>query len=430
MPFAFNAGDYPMRPGCYIMKDASGRILYVGKSKCLRSRLQSYFYQNHTRKRLRELVAEIDSIEVILVNNETESLLLENNLIKIHKPPYNRALKRDNSGYAYLMLTQERIPRLDVFFRDRREKEKAASTELDASLQEAATLTELDVAFQETATSTSTELDTAFRETAAASEAPSRKRSKEQPGGPEQDAALPPMQRFGPFASAHFRNQVLEFVADHFKLRTCTTMPKRVCLLYHIKRCSGICEGLISEDDYLDSVRQAAELLASGSNLTAEMYRKMEYYSERLLFEKADNILRHIRSLEKIPERQIVDRETDLNQEVLYFGEAAVMIAKVQQGMLRDFELRELEPGYTDAACDRFVISRYREHGKPDELIVNRLGDPQAVKRALRRPGERNKGVPFRITLPKRGLKHDLLQLCKDNYDYRMRQRDRESRST
>lgn len=389
MPFAFKAGDYPMRPGCYIMKDASGRILYVGKSKCLRNRLQSYFYQNPANKRLRELVAEIASIEVILVNNETESLLLENNLIKIHKPPYNRALKRDNSGYAYLTLTQERIPRLEVFYRDRREQGSYSK-------------------------------HAAYAGQAAAAEQVAVAEQGRQSCGKAQVA---PPQRFGPYASARFRNQVLEFVADHYKLRTCTTMPRRVCLLYHIGRCSGICEGMISEADYMESVRQASELLFSGDKLTAAMYRKMEEYAERLQFEKADNILRHIRLLEKIPEKQIVDRETDLNQEVLYFGEEAVMIAKVQLGMLRDFVLQELERGYGETACDRFLVSRYRERPRPDELIVNRIADPEAVKRALRKPGARGERA-MRITQPKRGLKYALLRLCKDNYEYRMRQRE------
>ncbi|MFC4810907.1 GIY-YIG nuclease family protein [Paenibacillus sp. GCM10023250] len=367
-PFAFKAGDYPEKPGCYLMRDASGRLLYVGKSKKLRSRLRSYFTTRHTRKRLQELVAQIASIEIILVNNETESLLLENNLIKIHKPPYNRALKRDNSGYVYLELTGERIPRLAVHFRDRREA--------------------------------------------------SGKRDKHAAAEPEAPQAEP--KRFGPFANARFRNELLEFLTDHYKLRSCATLPKRACLLYHIGRCSGICEGHISEEDYAKDVKQVTELLFGGSKdaLLSRMYGQMAEYAEQLKFEKAQNMLTHIRNLEKTPERQIVDRETNVNQEVLYFGSEGVMIAKVQQGMLRDFQLHELESGYAETACDRFLVQRYRAETKPDELIVNRVADPAAVRRALRRAGE-GQAPPLRITQPKRGLKHALLQLCKENYEYR-----------
>ncbi|NBD26499.1 GIY-YIG nuclease family protein [Paenibacillus sp. T1] len=368
-PFAFKAGDYPDKPGCYLMRDASGRLLYVGKSKKLRSRLRSYFTTRHARKRLGELVAQIASIEIILVNNETESLLLENNLIKIHKPPYNRALKRDNSGYAYLELTAERIPRLAVHYRDRREQEAPAADK--------------------------------------------------PPGSASRPASAGP-RRFGPFASARFRNELLEFLADHYKLRSCATLPKRACLLYHIGKCSGICEGHVSEADYAKDVKQVSELLFGGSKdaLIARMYRQMGEYAEQLKFEKAQNMLSHIRNLEKTPEAQIVDRETNVNQEVLYFGGDGVMIAKVQQGMLRDFQLHELERGFAETACDRFLIQRYRAVTKPDELIVNRVADPGAVRRALRRPGEGQ--VPaLRITQPKRGLKRALLELCRENYEYR-----------
>ncbi|UUZ91037.1 GIY-YIG nuclease family protein [Paenibacillus sp. P25] len=158
--FEFQAGDYPERPGRYIMKDAAGRILYVGKSKNLRSRLRSYFQRRDQRKRIQQMVQEIASIEVVLVNNEAESLMLENNLIKIHKPPYNRALKRDNSGYAYLQMTSERLPRLEVFYRDRRS-------------------------------------------------GADRPNAGPEPSGKEK--------RFGPYISGRFRDAVMEFVADHYR---------------------------------------------------------------------------------------------------------------------------------------------------------------------------------------------------------------------
>ncbi|MCZ8514015.1 hypothetical protein O9H85_16615 [Paenibacillus filicis] len=128
-------------------------------------------------------------------------------------------------------------------------------------------------------------------------------------------------------------------------------------------------------------------------------------------------MLRHIRILERMPEKQIVDREGVLIQDVLFFGEDRVMIAKEQEGMLRDFQLAELDASGGETACDRFLISRYRTE-RPDELIVNKVGDPNRVRAALRVRGAK----PLKITQPKRGLKYDLLQLCKDNYDYRIQQ--------
>lgn len=346
MPFQFEAGEYPERPGCYIMKNAEGRILYVGKAKNLRSRLRSYFQNRDQRRGIRQMVQDIASIEVVLVNNESESLLLENNLIKIHKPPYNRALKRDNSGYAYLQMTDERFPRLTEYYRDRR-------------------------------------LRTA--------------------SGEGRDAAWGKEHRFGPYRSARFRDAVLEFVTEHYKLRTCDKLPKRVCLLYHLGKCSGVCEGKITEEAYRETARQAAGLLLNqGENLIAAMRAKMSEYAERLEFEKAGSMLHHLRILEEMPEKQIVDREGSIHQDVLYFGEDRVLIAKVQEGMLRDFQMHELERAYDEVACDRFLVSRYGETEGPDELIVNKVSDPGSVRvriAANGRPGDQDYDAQARLEI-------------------------------
>ena len=354
MSFLFNAGDYPTCPGCYLMKNTDGHILYVGKSKNLRSRLRSYFTRNHADRKIKQLVGEISSIEVVLVNNEAESLLLENNLIKIHKPPYNRALKRDNSGYAYLQLTNEPFPRLDVYYRNRRRKQTGFATE--------------------------------------------------------------EVNRLGPFKSAGFRDALLEFVTEHYGLRTCKTMPKQVCLLYHIGKCSGICERKISERDYLEHTRQASELLANrGLGLIETLYAQMEAYADRLEFEKAQRMLLSIRNLEQASDKQIVDREAVIDQDVLYFGETHVLVAKVQEGMLCDLQMLELEQADGESSYDRFLIARYAGE-KPGELIVNAIDNRKKVSSSLNRRGKK----ALIITQPKRGLKYDLLQLCKKNYDYRI----------
>lgn len=354
MSFLFKAAEYPISPGCYLMKNKEGSILYVGKSKNLRSRLRSYFTKNHTHRRIKQLVQEISSIEVVLVNNEAESLLLENNLIKIHKPPFNRALKRDNSGYAYLQLTADPLPRLDVYYRNRSRQQKIAE--------------------------------------------------------PEET------HRLGPFKNARFRDALLEFVTEHYGLRTCKTMPKQVCLLYHIGKCSGICEGKITKQDYLNNVRQASELLAHrGKGLIEILYTQMETYASKMEFEKAQQMLISIRNLEQAEDKQIVDREAVIDQDVIYFGHSHVLVAKVQAGMLSDFQMFELGESRDEAAGDQFIITRYAE-SKPDELIVSNVSDRKKVQASLKKRGEKQ----IILTQPKRGLKYDLLQLCKNNYEYRI----------
>ena len=100
----------PNKPGCYLMKDKNGVIIYVGKAKNLKNRVNSYFKSSHTGKTA-VLVSNIVDFEYIITNSELESLLLEINLIKKHSPKYNILLKDDKS-YPYIEVTDEKVPRL------------------------------------------------------------------------------------------------------------------------------------------------------------------------------------------------------------------------------------------------------------------------------------------------------------------------------
>lgn len=102
----------PFEPGCYLMKDRNDQIIYVGKAKRLRNRLRSYFTGAHDAKTTR-LVSEIRNFEFIVTSSETESLLLELNLIKQYQPRYNILLKDDKS-YPFIKITKEKHPKLIV----------------------------------------------------------------------------------------------------------------------------------------------------------------------------------------------------------------------------------------------------------------------------------------------------------------------------
>lgn len=102
----------PGQPGCYLMKDRQGTIIYVGKAKILKNRVRSYFTGSHDGKTLR-LVNEIEDFEYIVTSSNMEALLLEINLIKKHNPKYNVMLKDDKS-YPFIKLTAERHPRLII----------------------------------------------------------------------------------------------------------------------------------------------------------------------------------------------------------------------------------------------------------------------------------------------------------------------------
>ncbi|MDM5228935.1 excinuclease ABC subunit UvrC [Cytobacillus sp. NJ13] len=100
----------PAQPGCYLMKDRQGTIIYVGKAKILKNRVRSYFTGSHDGKTLR-LVNEIVDFEYIVTSSDMEALILEMNLIKKYDPKYNVMLKDDKS-YPFIKLTAERHPRL------------------------------------------------------------------------------------------------------------------------------------------------------------------------------------------------------------------------------------------------------------------------------------------------------------------------------
>lgn len=103
----------PNLPGVYKMLGKEGEILYVGKAKSLKNRVGSYFHQNHEHPKTLALVARICDIEIIITRGEAEALLLEQNLIKAHRPPYNVIL-RDDKSYLYLFISKDKFPRIGV----------------------------------------------------------------------------------------------------------------------------------------------------------------------------------------------------------------------------------------------------------------------------------------------------------------------------
>jgi excinuclease ABC subunit C len=102
----------PAQPGCYLFADADGKVLYVGKALSLRSRVRSYF-QRSTRHgaRIARMVAKVRSVDWLVVDSELEALVLECNLIKKHRPPYNVRM-RDDKSYPYITITNEAFPRV------------------------------------------------------------------------------------------------------------------------------------------------------------------------------------------------------------------------------------------------------------------------------------------------------------------------------
>ena len=109
--------DLPVQPGVYLMKNAAGKIIYIGKAKQLKKRVSSYFSASVSHPKTQSLVAQIAAIETIITASENEALVLEANLIKQHRPRYN-VLMRDDKSYPYLRLSVAHdFPRLDIHCR-------------------------------------------------------------------------------------------------------------------------------------------------------------------------------------------------------------------------------------------------------------------------------------------------------------------------
>lgn len=121
MDFSEEIKKLPTRPGVYIMKDENDAIIYVGKAKNLQNRVRSYFRKTADAKTF-HLAKNIAKFECVVTDTENEAFILENNLIKLHRPKYNIRLK-DDKAYPYIKITRERLPR--VLFSHRRGKDKA-----------------------------------------------------------------------------------------------------------------------------------------------------------------------------------------------------------------------------------------------------------------------------------------------------------------
>jgi len=116
----FDIKNLPTDPGCYLFKDNSGKIIYVGKAKNLKKRIKTYFQKDDLDPKTQSMLKHVCSFEFIATDNEVEALILENTLIKKHQPKYNIRLK-DAKSHTYILLTEEEFPRVLI---DRRKTDK------------------------------------------------------------------------------------------------------------------------------------------------------------------------------------------------------------------------------------------------------------------------------------------------------------------
>ncbi len=239
--------EIPAEPGIYLMRDALDHILYIGKSKKLRSRVRSYFRDGqHHSHRIALMVMQVCEIELIVTDTEAEALALEANLIKQHQPYFNVLLK-DDKKYPFLCITwSEAYPRVFI----------------------------------------------------------TRKRQR---GNPKD-------RYYGPYVDSHQLRETLKLVKRIFPLRQRPQplFKDRPCLNYDINRCPGVCQGLITSEDYHKTVQKVAMVFQGRTwELIENLTGQMEQAAEALNFEQAARIRDQIAGLKGLGIHQKVSLPDD-----------------------------------------------------------------------------------------------------------------------
>jgi excinuclease ABC subunit C len=238
--------ELPPKPGVYLMKDKSGKVIYVGKAVKLKNRVRSYFQSSkHMHPKTEALVGKICDFDYIVTTTEVEALLLENNLIKKHKPHYNILLK-DDKTYPYIKVSiNEPFPRFSVT-----RKREADGARYYGPFAATGAMHEVMRLIQHMFPLRGCELDI-------------------KPG-----------------------------------------MNKRPCLNYQMGRCMAPCAGFISVEEYRAVVDQALLLLEGRvDRLLREITAEMKKAAEEMLFEKAALLRDRIRSVELVGAMQKIVME-------------------------------------------------------------------------------------------------------------------------
>jgi excinuclease ABC subunit C len=355
--------NLPDRPGVYLMKDAKGEVLYVGKAQSLRHRVRSYWQKQSIRSaadvhRIRQVIDRVTDIEVTEVDSVSEALLLEANLIKRFKPRFNIRLKDDKS-YPYIKITLgDDFPRV----------ERTRKLPKDGSRY--------------------------FGPYASASSV---------------DEAMNLVRRLFPFRTCTI------------DIKDGTRALARPCLLYHIKRCQGPCIEAVSKAAYRRDIAQVELFLEGNADaLVAGLRHEMGFAAEQQQYEKAAVVRDKIRAIERTMESQkmaaFARTELDLAALARKDDQAAVQLFVVRNGKMlgRDvFFLDAPRDVGDDEVLGSFLEQYYAQATSvPREVLVPRsLADTGDLEAFL---AER-RGSRVSLRTPQRGEKRALMELATRN---------------
>ncbi|NLB50822.1 MAG: excinuclease ABC subunit UvrC [Clostridiaceae bacterium] len=357
----------PEEPGVYLMRDASGSVLYVGKANSLRQRLRNYFTPNPAvDRRIAAMISKIASYDTILCANELEALVLEATLIKQYQPPYN-ILMRDDKEYPYIRVTlQEAFPRVMKAFRVGDDVEEGAryyGPWLAGDINRA--LKVLEAVF------------------------PLRTCSRDLP-------------------------------RDIGK--------ERPCLNYHIGRCLAPCAGYISQEDYRAIVDEVIQFLDGRTDELIKRFQKdMHQAAEELDYEKAARLRGKWQALARLREEQrVVDQrggERDALALARNGNEVAICKMEIRDGRVTGVvHVFAQDRGGDDGDyLASFIREQYRVRGQiPREVLVPSLLPDQDLLNELLR---QRRGAAVTLQRPQRGAKKALIDMAQHNADKALERR-------
>lgn len=220
---------------------------------------------------------------------------------------------------------------------------------------------------------------------------------------------------FGPFVSAAERDAILRVIKRVFVLRSCRKLPKRACLRYHLESCSAPCVGAVSEEDYRLLVDRASALLRGKSReLLDQLRAEMAEYADQQEFEKALAIRNQIAAIERLEERQHVERPKEADQDVIAYTVAGdrvyLMVFSVEKGLLSGKQ--EYSFDHHDDFFEEFLVLYYADRTPPQELII-----PCEVGEGMAGYLSERKGRAVQVTVPKMGEKKKLVELVEKNIE-------------
>jgi len=355
--------EVPLEAGVYLMRDGDDQILYIGKSKRLRSRVRSYFRDPHTHSpRIALMARQVVEIEFIVTDTEAEALALEANLVKQHQPHFNILLK-DDKKYPYLCITwSEAYPRIFITRKRRMGKEKD--------------------------------------------------------------------RYYGPYVDTGLLRRTLHLVKRIFPLRQRLQplFKDRPCLNYDIGRCPGVCQQLISSEDYHKTVQKVAMVFQGRTaELEGILTAQMEKAAAELNFEQAARIRDQLAGLKALGADQKVSLPVDtVSQDAIALAtddqHACVQLFQIRAGRLvgRLGFVADAQSGTPGAILQRVLEEHYQGVDPveiPAEILVQHdLPEAELLAAFL----TQTKGRKVVIFNPQRQTKADLIDMVERNAEYEL----------